>query len=523
VDTLAERYDLSLAYMREEHLPAEAQRPLPTSNWPIENIACLERYRDWLLSGGVSEMVTNIYHIMMAGHVFGLTLKPHTQLDPDKDLNCALDYVKAKKLSPSWTAYCENSLVKFRRFLRLERGLGEETRITPFDSGRSAADLPLWLVRELDRYQHLKQCNWRDTRIESRIRAFWCVYLKLWRFFNVQQFADLKRQQILDYIDHRLSTGHSISGVNSDLRNLHSFLLFLQDEGYTVPQSLLRIPSLKQPDLLPRYLSDEQVKKLRDEIEREVSEAPLASQRRLALVGRAAFYLLWHGAMRMSEVEDLRLEDLDLQANRISVRNGKGKKDRTIYLTETAIHALEAYLAVRGAGSEDRVFLYRNAPLTRDFIRCRLKSVGERTGVKVYPHRLRHTCATQLLNAGCPVTSIQRLLGHRDLSSTLIYARAHDQTVAGDYFAAMQRVEQRLDIVPKDENIEVVKVQEPELLWQLIQRLEVPELCFEERVGIANQLREVFGKVKEHGPPSELFQEQLTAERTLNPNQNSSF
>ena len=85
--------------------------------------------------------------------------------------------------------------------------------------------------------------------------------------------------------------------------------------------------------------------------------------------------------------------------------------------------------------------------------------------MKVYPHRLRHTCATQLLNAGCRVTSIQRFLGHKDLSSTMVYARAHDQTVAEDYFAAMQRVEQRLEIVPaKQKDIEVVKVQEPEKL-----------------------------------------------------------
>ena len=176
---------------------------------------------------------------------------------------------------------------------------------------------------------------------------------------------------------------------------------------------------------------------------------------------RAAFYLLWQGGMRLGEVEELRLEDLDFAQKRLSVRNGKGKKDRTVYLTETTIHALQAYLVVRGDGSGDHVFLYRNAPLKRDLIRNQLKVVGERVGVKVYPHRLRHTCATQLLNAGCRVTSIQRFLGHKDLASTMVYARAHDQTVADDYFAAMQRVEQRLQICEEKKEYEVVKVQEP--------------------------------------------------------------
>jgi hypothetical protein len=222
---------------------------------------------------------------------------------------------------------------------------------------------------------------------------------------------------------------------------------------------------------------------------------------------QAAFYLLWQGGMRVSEVEELRLEDLDPAQKRLSVRDGKGKKDRTVYLTETAIHALQEYLSVRGEGSGDHVFLYRNAPLRKDLIRSQLKYAGERVGVKVYPHRLRHTCATQLLNAGCRVTSIQRFLGHKELSSTMVYARAHDQTVADDYFAAMQRVEVRLDtstllsasIVPQEKNMGDVKVQ----ALQLIKQLEIPALCYAERLGIASQLREVLSRVNEHAPPNE--------------------
>jgi hypothetical protein len=164
---------------------------------------------------------------------------------------------------------------------------------------------------------------------------------------------------------------------------------------------------------------------------------------------------------------------------------------------------LQEYLKVRGEGSGDHVFLFRNAPLKKDLIRAQLKYAGERVGVKVFPHRLRHTCATQLLNAGCRVTSIQRFLGHKELSSTMVYARAHDQTVAEDYFAAMERVEQRLDIIPEPEQEtkdEVVKVQEPAKVLQLIERLEIPELCFEERLDITLQLRDLFGVVQESEP-----------------------
>jgi hypothetical protein len=91
----------------------------------------------------------------------------------------------------------------------------------------------------------------------------------------------------------------------------------------------------------------------------------------------------------------------------------------------------------------------------------------------------------------------------------MIYARDHDQTVAEDYFTAMQRVEHRLEIVPAEQKQVdgVVKVQsllrdswEHGPVFQLLERLEIPELCFEERFGIASQLRQVFGVVLEQAP-----------------------
>jgi integrase/recombinase XerC len=502
--SLAEKYDRSLLYSRGKQVPVDARRPLPTSHWPPENIVLLERYEQWLLGGGVSEMVVRLYHIPMAGHVFGLTLKPHAQLDLEKDLDCALEYIQLKNISAEWLKNCRLALVKFRRFMRLDRGLGEESHLTAFDSAPVTSGLPGWLVSELERYQRLMQRNWRDARLEQNIRRFWSGYLRMWRFLveqqGVRQLADLKRSHILAYIDFRLNAGYSVTGVNGDLRCLRSFLFFLQDEGYVVPQSLLRIPGLKQPDPLPKYLTDEQVKKLRDELERAVSEARLASRRRLAIMMRAAFYLLWQGGLRLGEVEELRLEDLDLAQKRLCVRNGKGMKDRTVYLGGAAINALRAYLDVRGQGSGDHVFLYRNAPLKKDLIRAQIQYSGERVGVKVYPHRLRHTCATQLLNAGCRITSIQRFLGHKRLNTTMIYARAHDQTVADDYFAAMERVEQRLNVLPAsvaaaepkaEAHDEVIKVQDRAQFLAWVELLTQPELAQDERLATAWQLKQV--------------------------------
>ncbi len=191
------------------------------------------------------------------------------------------------------------------------------------------------------------------------------------------------------------------------------------------------------------------------------------------------------------------LLDLDLTGRKLMVRKGKGLSDRAVYLTDTVVAAVRAYLPVRGLGPTDHVFLYRNLPLCKDLVRGRLKAAGERTGVKVYPHRLRHTCATQLLNAGCRVTSIQKFLGHKRLNSTMVYARVHDQTVADDSYSAMTRVEQRFDIAPpvaqENENngSELLNDDEREQVLDLIDQLANPDLSAEERIDLAERMRQV--------------------------------
>lgn len=242
---------------------------------------------------------------------------------------------------------------------------------------------------------------------------------------------------------------------------------------------------------MPRFLTDAQVRALRDDLEHRVETADNAAHRRDALLDRACFYLLWQSGLRRGEVEDLRLEDLDLDGLRLTVRRGKGQVDRTVFLTNTAVGALRAFLSVRGPGPTDHVFLYRNQALSKDLIHGRLKACGERVNVPVYAHRLRHTCATQLLNAGCRITSIQKFLGHKKLNSTLIYARVHDQTVAEDYYQAMSSVERRLELMGQPEEEENPLHEDArDLILALTERLSEPELSLAARLAVARQIRQ---------------------------------
>jgi integrase len=101
----------------------------------------------------------------------------------------------------------------------------------------------------------------------------------------------------------------------------------------------LKIPNLKQPDPLPKFLTDDQVRLLKEDFEQRVLQAVDFRQRRDTLLDRAAFYLLWLSGLRLGEVEELRLEDLDLGGRKLMVRQSKGLKDRVVYMTNITIGA----------------------------------------------------------------------------------------------------------------------------------------------------------------------------------------
>jgi site-specific recombinase XerD len=115
----------------------------------------------------------------------------------------------------------------------------------------------------------------------------------LWRFLveecAVRELKDVRRKLLYDYAEQRLSLGKSVSTIYADLRNFHSFMRYLQEEDYPVPQALLRLLGLKQPERLPKYLTDEQVKALQDEFEGRVMTANGPHRQRDALLDSAMF------------------------------------------------------------------------------------------------------------------------------------------------------------------------------------------------------------------------------------------
>ncbi len=232
------------------------------------------------------------------------------------------------------------------------------------------------------------------------------------------------------FVNDQIARGLQPATVNRRLAAVLSLYTFLSDED----------PTLVCPVLPHRHTLKE-----RQRLPRAVQQDDLAAF--FAAVDdprdRAMFLLMLRCGLRISEVANLRLADLFLEESHPRlVAHGKGSKDRSVYLSPQAERALQAYLSFRPSFPSDFVFLsYMGQGLSTTAIHKRLTAYRERAGVQLSAHRLRHSFANDLLSADVPVTSIQKLLGHRWLETTQVYVEANDPQVQADYYAACRKLE----------------------------------------------------------------------------------
>ncbi len=158
---------------------------------------------------------------------------------------------------------------------------------------------------------------------------------------------------------------------------------------------------------------------------------------------RAVFTLMLHAGLRVGEVVKLGVADAQLAPGRTPYLrlNGKGQRERIVYLSATAAACLRDYLLTRPPGSSPRVFLNRRGqPITITGIQLQLAKYCRQADIWITCHQLRHTFACRLIAADVPITSVQKLLGHQNLLTTQRYVRVADSQVERDYRAGIQKV-----------------------------------------------------------------------------------
>ncbi len=245
--------------------------------------------------------------------------------------------------------------------------------------------------------------------------------------------SELTCKEVGLYVDHLLQKRRTPKTITCHLQTIRLFFDYLiNEEGMSIVNPVTRI-SLRLPKPLPRHLKDDQVTRLLAVI-KDVRD-------------RAMFMLMLRCGLRVQEVADLTVDAVDYQRRQIFVSKGKGGKDRIVYLSEDARSALLAYLSKRST-KEKRLFLVRKGPmkgqpLSVRGIQKRMESYARKSKLNVSCHRLRHTMATQLLNADAGLATIQDLLGHGQITTTQRYCWVANLKVQRDYYKAMEVVLQR--------------------------------------------------------------------------------
>jgi integrase/recombinase XerD len=225
-------------------------------------------------------------------------------------------------------------------------------------------------------------------------------------------------QLALQQATSKRGTPYAVTTQIGALAALRLFFGYLLKSGYLLADPSVHLSYPRAPRKLPRPVGVDAMKRLLHAIPKT----------KLGLRDRAIVELFYETGLRGGELAHLRMPDIDLESATILVREGKGRKDRMVPLGRAAKQALIEYLEpVRvelSRGSTNAVFLgvYGGALSARQ-VRRRLAELGARVGVGLYPHLLRHTCATHLLKGRADIRHIQRLLGHRSLATTERYTR----------------------------------------------------------------------------------------------------
>jgi site-specific recombinase XerD len=239
------------------------------------------------------------------------------------------------------------------------------------------------------------------------------------------------------FIEWQQSLGRAPNTVR---RRLISLRMFFDYYSYSHDKDLANpvVPRRHYVDcgeMLPRGVSELILEKLFEAIGKHHRD-------------RAMFMLMLHCGLRVGEITKLCLEDVLMRESspvRLRVQ-GKGQKERIVFLSPTGAMLLAEYLAVRPASRSPRIFLNRRGgPITITGVQLQLSSYCHKAEIWITCHQLRHTFASRMIEGGMTVTSVQKLMGHTSIRTTQRYIQVSDLQVERDYQSAIQHlVEQEL-------------------------------------------------------------------------------
>jgi len=237
-----------------------------------------------------------------------------------------------------------------------------------------------------------------------------------------KDFVTFSKTEIIDFIESLRNGGYSIASICrfiSSIKGLCKYLI-IEEMIKEDPSETVQVP--KRWERLPKSLSISEVKSLLDG--GSLPERSIPTTIRDYIM----FALLYSSGLRVSELVTLKLEDINLEAGFLRVL-GKGSKERVVPVNVRAMEMVKKYInqqrpeILKNKRSTYLFVTRRGGPMTRQRFWQTIKALGRRLGIEISPHTIRHSFATHLLEGGADLRSLQKMLGHSDISTTQIYTK----------------------------------------------------------------------------------------------------
>lgn len=260
---------------------------------------------------------------------------------------------------------------------------------------------------------------------------------------QIDSLESVDHSVIRRYLGQLLEKGTVRASVSRKVSALRSFFRYLNAQGVVAADPLTKVTGPKRGRRLPGFLTSEEILSLLD--------APDTSKPQ-GLRDRAILELLYASGLRVSEIASLNLSSLKLETRQVRV-TGKGSKERVVLMGRPAANAVADYLelarpSLLGLKHSDALFLNRYGERVAERrIQRLIKKYAVKAGVsgRVFPHMLRHTFATHLLDGGADLRVVQELLGHANLGSTQVYTHVTRSQMRARYLEAHPRSSESRD------------------------------------------------------------------------------
>jgi integrase/recombinase XerD len=275
---------------------------------------------------------------------------------------------------------------------------------------------------------HRRNCRPNTIRTNSCSIMLFLAFVKQ---LGKIQLETITREDISVFIEHEQDRGLAPTSVHGRLRAVYAFLNFLIQADVLHPDLLKRKLRIKLPDALPRAIDPEDIKQLLS-----VLKDPR---------DRALILTLLRTGMRIGELLNTKIQDLNLNEQCIAIFEAqKNRVGRVVYLSKDAQAAIKKWLKIKRPQTDYLFYGRRSRPLCYEAARAIFKKYLDKAQLSHKPyslHCLRHTFASEMLNGGMSLQSLQELLGHSDIEMTRRYARLTDNTRRKEYYKAMQIIE----------------------------------------------------------------------------------